>query len=90
MTTKRAFLLFLLCAAACAPANPSTVSEGAGFFTGFWHGLICTFALIGHIFDPSIGVYQTVNEGGWYDFGFLWGAAAFAGGGNRARRGRGV
>jgi hypothetical protein len=45
--------------------------EAAGFFLGFWHGLIAIYSLVAHIFNPDIVVFQTPNNGGWYSFGFL-------------------
>jgi hypothetical protein len=46
---------------------------------GLWHGFIIFFSLIGSIFT-DIRVYAFPNSGGWYDFGFVLGAAAFLGG----------
>ena len=48
----------------------------AGFFRGVWHGFVSPIALVGHIFNPEIGVYQTYNTGNWYAFGFLFGVGA--------------
>jgi hypothetical protein len=62
------------------PAQP-------GFFMGLVHGFIAWFALIGHIFNPEIRIYAVPNIGGWYDFGFLIGVGAWAGGGGAAARG---
>lgn len=59
----------------CATAMPGTQVEGAaGFFAGFWHGFIAIYSLIGHLFDPTIVVFETPNNGGWYNFGFILGA----------------
>ena len=71
----------------CATAIPEATAHGsdaAGFWWGLWNGWTAAFAFIGSLFDPSISVYQTPNNGGWYNFGFLVGVGAFAGAGGRA------
>ena len=84
---KRILLVFftimlILTVTGCADqvnlAQPG--QDVAGFWTGLWHGMIATFAFIGHLFNSNIGIYEKVNDGGWYDFGFLLGVGAFAGG----------
>ncbi len=57
----------------------AVMMEPVGFLHGLWHGMTATIALIGHIFNNDIAVYAIYNNGGWYDFGFLLGAGAFAG-----------
>jgi hypothetical protein len=65
--------------AVAAPAGPP------GFLFGLLHGFISPFALIGELFT-NVRVYAYPNSGGWYDFGFVVGAAAlFGGGGSQAR-----
>jgi hypothetical protein len=62
---------FLICLSGCAPGGGSHTSDNpAGFFTGIWHGWIAPLCLILGIFNPSIRVYEAVNTGWWYDFGF--------------------
>lgn len=51
-----------------------------GFLYGLWHGVIIIFSFIGSLFSDDIAVYAIYNNGGWYDFGFLLGIGAFAGG----------
>jgi len=46
------------------------------------------FAFIGNIFGGHFGIYQVHNNGGWYDFGFLLGVGAFAGGASSSSRRR--
>lgn len=54
--------------------------EGAGFWTGVWHGLILPITFLVSLFTDSVGVYEVRNSGGWYDFGFLVGVVlAFSG-----------
>ncbi len=80
-------LLALGLLAACA-TQPAVVSQPAGppgFLLGLVHGFISPFALIAELFS-NVRVYAYPNSGGWYDFGFLIGAAAlFGGGGSQAR-----
>ena len=73
-------LLMALAVSSCAHQPIPEAYDPPGFFSGLWHGLICGFALIGHIFDPSIRIYAFPNSGGWYDFGFLLGIGFWGGG----------
>jgi len=54
-------------------------AEPAGFWTGVWHGSVLPLAFIASLFKPGIGIYETNNTGGWYNFGFVLGAASFVG-----------
>lgn len=57
----------------------------AGFWAGFWHGLICVITFIVSLFNPGVRVYEVNNRGRWYDFGFLLGAScALDGSGSQA------
>ena len=56
-------------------------SPPAGFLAGFWHGLICPFTFLFSLFDDDVRMYETHNNGRWYEFGFLIGASAALGGG---------
>lgn len=47
---------------------------------GLWHGAISGFTFIGSLFDSSLSVYEVRNNGGWYNFGFLWGVGLCGGG----------
>lgn len=51
-------------------------STPAGFWAGFWHGLILPISFIVSLFNPQIRIYETNNRGRLYDFGFLLGASA--------------
>lgn len=50
-----------------------------GFWNGLWHGMISGLTFIGSLFNDNVSVYAVNNNGGWYDFGFLWGVAAALG-----------
>jgi hypothetical protein len=86
-------LLVLSVLAGCAPgANQSqaTASEQhgvAGFWLGLWQGFIAPFVFVASLFKSNLGIYETHNNGGWYNFGYLFGLACFFGGsGNRTAR----
>lgn len=69
------------CAAGANPMEPAQDPEPAGFLLGLWHGFISLFAFIVSLFSDSVGVYEVVNNGNWYNFGFVLGAMMFYGGG---------
>jgi hypothetical protein len=61
-------------------------AEPAGFWAGVWHGLVLPITFVVSLFKPEVGIYETHNNGGWYNFGFVLGAASSLGGGNKAQR----
>jgi hypothetical protein len=86
--------LILLLTSGCA-ARPNEYENKisgnasiASFWAGLWHGFISPIAFLVSLFNHDVGVYDVHNDGGWYNFGFLMGAAAILGGGGRgsARR----
>jgi hypothetical protein len=60
-------------------------AEPAGFWAGLWHGSILPLAFIVSLFKPGVGIYETNNNGAWYNFGFLLGASSSLGGGAKAQ-----
>jgi hypothetical protein len=60
-------------------------AEPAGFWAGLWHGSILPLAFIVSLFKPGVGIYETNNTGGWYNFGFLLGASSSLGGGAKVQ-----
>ena len=56
-------------------------AEPAGFWAGFWHGSIMPLAFVISLFRPEVGIYETNNNGGWYNFGFVLGASSSLGSG---------
>ena len=82
--------------AGCAPGpnqlvnSPDDEGKVAGFWKGVWHGFIVLFTFIGSLFSDKIQVYEVHNNGGWYDFGFVFGVMMFfgGGGGGAGRRSR--
>ncbi len=76
--------------ASCLPGDgKATADEPAGFWAGAWHGIVAPVSLVVQIFKPSIRIYESVNRGFWYDFGFwLTITSAIGGSGAAASRGR--
>lgn len=74
--------IFVLLFFTACTAGDSQFSEDApaGFWYGLWHGFISVIALIIHIFNDTVMVYEINNTGGWYDFGFLMGVISIWGG----------
>jgi len=61
-------------------------AKPAGFWAGLWHGIIVPITFLVSLFNPGVRMYETNNNGRWYDFGFFIGVAiAFGGGGHRMR-----
>jgi len=74
--------LLIMLVASCASQPIPDAYDPPGFFSGIFHGWIAIFALIGHLFDPSIRVYAFPNSGGWYDLGFIIGVGCLGAGAN--------
>jgi len=64
-------VMLLVLLTGCVPGDESyTEAKPAGFFWGIWHGWIAPISLIIGLFRKGIRVYETVNSGWWYDFGY--------------------
>ena len=72
------------CAAEPNPVEGETNAEGkvAGFWQGLWHGMIAPITFIISLFSKNVGVYEVYNNGGWYNFGFMFGISMVLGGGS--------
>jgi hypothetical protein len=87
-----ALLVVVLAVASCAPGpnpaerTPDTDGKVAGFFMGFWQGLISPVTFIISVFSKSVRFYEVHNSGGWYNFGFVLGAGLFLSGGILGRK----
>jgi hypothetical protein len=80
-------ILVSLTQVGCVPGDGKhTEEKPAGFFWGIWHGWIAPISLIWSIFDRSIRVYEKVNTGWWYDFGYYMAVISGFGGLSLARR----
>lgn len=63
--------LIMLALSGCIPGDGRHIANGpVGFFWGIWHGWIAPISLIMGLFDNKLRVYEVVNTGWWYDFGF--------------------
>jgi hypothetical protein len=77
-------LAAMLLLSSCAPdANPvvGTGEDPAGFFMGLWHGIILLVTFVISLFTDDVSVYEVVNSGNWYNFGFILGVIMSLGGG---------
>ena len=81
-------LLILTSCAEVASVDECLYDRPQGFWWGLLHGFIAPFAFIVSLFKDSVAVYAVNNNGGWYDFGFLLGAATIFGGGTKASKKR--
>ena len=75
--------------AACAPGpNPAMVdtADVAGFWQGLWHGIIAPVTFFISLFTDRVNIYEVVNNGNWYDFGFVLGAGILFGGSRAGRK----
>jgi len=79
-------LLLSGCAAGANATEDVPDAEGktAGFWSGLWHGIISPITFIISLFSDNVNIYEVYNNGGWYNFGFLFGASIIFGGGARA------
>ncbi len=47
-----------------------TKDNPAGFLSGIWHGWLAPLSLLWSLLNPEIRIYEPINTGWWYDFGF--------------------
>lgn len=63
--------VILLTLTGCVPGDGTyTSARPAGFFWGIWHGWIAPISLIIGLYNKNIRIYEVVNTGWGYDFGF--------------------
>jgi hypothetical protein len=55
-------------------------AKPAGFWAGLWHGIIAPITFIVSLFDAGVRIYESNNNGRWYEFGFLIGVTGSLGG----------
>ena len=46
------------------------IDKPAGFLWGILHGWIASISLVIGVFNKGVRVYEVINTGWWYDFGF--------------------
>ena len=80
--------MLLLLSSCAADPNPvvGTGEDPAGFWLGLWHGIILPVTFVISLFSDEMSIYEVVNTGNWYDFGFIFGASMSLGGGGAGAR----
>ncbi|MCJ7623242.1 MAG: hypothetical protein MUO76_07045 [Anaerolineaceae bacterium] len=90
VSTLLAILLLSFAACAAGPnelaATENSEGELAGFWRGLWHGFIAPFTFLVSLFNENVGIYELHNNGGWYNFGFMFGVTIILGGGGGGSR----
>ena len=80
-------MVFAISGCAAGPNELTDLPDGegkvAGFWQGLWHGVISPFAFLVSVFSDTVHIYETHNNGGWYNFGFLLGASIIFGASGR-------
>ena len=84
-------VILILILSSCADVIPVEECVGDTIIYGFWrgllHGFISPFTFIISLFTDDVAVYAINNNGNWYNFGFMFGAAMiFGSGGNASKR----
>ena len=71
---KKALIVLLatILLSGCA-RHHAGVSDPYGLFSGFWHGLIFEFSLIGYLFIDGVYIIGEPNTGFFYYVGFVFG-----------------
>jgi len=77
MKTKFLILILTLLCSSCS--GGSAGAEPAGFFIGFLQGFVVFFLWILSLFSDNIVIYESFNNGGWYDFGYILGISTLVG-----------
>ncbi len=64
-------VMLIMMLSGCIPGDgKATVEKPANFLWGIWHGWLAPLSLIISLFNKSVRVYESLNTGWWYDFGF--------------------
>ena len=54
-------------------------AKPAGFLGGLWHGIVAPITFVVSLFVGGVSIYETNNNGRWYEFGFMLGIGAYSG-----------
>jgi hypothetical protein len=88
-------LCFLICfVAGCAAGHndlkdsPNTDGSVAGFWLGFWHGIIAPICFVISLFNNNVSIYEVHNSGALYNLGFLLGLGGEAGAASQSGNGK--
>ncbi|MCK5757761.1 MAG: hypothetical protein KAH14_01615 [Clostridiales bacterium] len=64
-------VMLIMMLSGCIPGDgKATIEKPANFLWGIWHGWLAPLSLIISLFNKSVRVYESLNTGWWYDFGF--------------------
>ncbi|MFO7612691.1 MAG: hypothetical protein R6W99_09460 [Clostridia bacterium] len=64
-------ILLIMALSSCVPGDGrATLEKPANFLWGIWHGWLAPLSLIIGLFNRSIRIYESLNTGWWYDFGY--------------------
>jgi hypothetical protein len=96
MRLQKVFLLcviflaaFFLVSCAAGPNvlahTPGPNGSVAGFWLGLWHGFVSPVTFVISLFSDKVHLYEVHNNGGWYNFGFIFGCCMIFGGGGSSR-----
>jgi hypothetical protein len=69
----------VLCVAGSDSRYKQPGAPPAGFWAGLRHGIIAPITFIVSLFASEVSIYETNNNGRWYEFGFMLGIGAYAG-----------
>jgi hypothetical protein len=69
----------VLCVAGSNSKYKLPGAKPAGFWAGFWHGMVSTITFIVSLFMDGVSIYETHNNGRWYEFGFILGIGGSSG-----------
>lgn len=82
MTTKEILKSIFVTPGANELATTSKADGNlAGFWQGLWHGFTAPLTFFMSLFNKDVGIYETHNNGGWYNFGYILGLSMIFGGG---------
>ena len=76
MKTSKILTILIFVIMLCSCANQYSVisiNDPYGFFSGFWHGMIFPFSLIGTVIFDDVYIIGKPNSGFTYHFGFIFG-----------------
>lgn len=76
------FMLLNSCTAESHDLQQCINSNPKGFWFGLWHGMISPIIFIVSLFNENIEIYESNNNGGWYNFGYIIGCGMVFGGGS--------
>jgi hypothetical protein len=86
MSLALLLVVLVLATVSCLAGTLPLEKQPAGFFMGIWHGWTAPIALIVRLFNDKVRIYEVVNTGWWYDFGYYMAIISGFGGLSLARK----